>query len=73
MTGMANKALKGSPATILFVPSLLRATRTVVYTEPTANDQLTKNRQIVDAFAIADRLISARKARDSTSTVTSPS
>ena len=69
---MANSALKGSTATTLLVSSLLKATRAVIYTEPTDNAQLARHNQITNAFAIADSLISACNRRDSTSIVTNP-
>ena len=70
--GMVNEALKGSVATTLFTSSILEDTRTVMYTDPTVNVQLIRNKQIVIAFEIADRVISTRTTRDSTSAVTCP-
>jgi len=70
---MATKALKGSAATMLSVSSLSEATRAVTYTEATATAQPPKNKQIADALAIMDRLISARSTRGLTSIVTNPS
>jgi len=57
---------------MLLASSILEDTRTVMYTDPTVIIQLTRNRQIANAFAIADRVISTRSARDSTSVVTNP-
>jgi len=73
MVGMATSVLKGSAAIKLFTSSFPKTTRAVVYTELTVAAQLPRNRQIANAFAIADRSISARNTRDSTSVVTSPS
>ena len=73
MVGMANRALKGSAAITPVASNFPNTTRVVVYTELTATAQLPINRQIRKAFAIADRSISARSTRDSTSVVTSPS
>ena len=70
--GMVKGALKGSAATTLLASNILEATRAVMYTDPTVNAQLTRNKQIANAFAIADRVISTRSTRDSTSVVTSP-
>ena len=70
--GMVNGALKGSAATMLLASSILEATRAVMYTDPTVNVQLTRKRQIANAFAIVDRVISTRIIRDSTSVVTGP-
>ena len=69
---MANRALKGSATTTLLASSLLKATKAVMYTEPTANDQLARNIQTTNAFATADRVISTRTRRASTSVVTDP-
>lgn len=69
---MVNRALKGSAATMLSAFSLLKATRVVIYTEPTVNAQLARNMQIANAFATADCVISTRKRRDSTCVVTDP-
>ena len=73
MVGMANRALKGSAAIMLFASSFPDTTRAVVYTELTVTAQLPINRQIINAFAIAERSIPARSTRDSTSVVTNPS
>jgi len=70
--GIVNGALKGSAATMLLASSIREATSTVTYTDPTVNDQLTRNKQTADAFAIGERVISPRSTRDSTSVVTSP-
>jgi len=70
--GIVNGALKGSAATMQLASSILEATRAVMYTEPTVNVQLTRNKLIVSAFAIADWVISPCSTRDSTSAVTSP-
>ena len=70
--GMVNGALKGSAATILLASSILEAMRAVMYTDPTVNIQLPRTKQMVNAFAIADCVISTRSTRDSTSVVTSP-
>jgi len=70
--GMVNGALNGSAATTLLASRILEATKVVMYTDPTVNVQLTRNRQIANAFAIADRVISPRSTRGSTSVVTSP-
>ena len=69
---MVNRALKGSAAITLLASSLLKVTRVVMYTEPTANAQLAKNMEIANAFATADRVMSTRSRRDSTSVVTNP-
>lgn len=70
---MVNGTPKGSAATILLASSILAATRAVIYTEPTVNVQFAINKQIANAFAIADRLISPCSRRDSTSSmVTDP-
>ena len=70
--GMVNGALKGRAAIMLLASSILEATRAVMYTDPTVNVQLTRNKQIANAFAIMDRVISTRSRRDSISVVTSP-
>ena len=69
---MVNGALKGSAATTLLASNILEATRAVMYTDPTVNIQLTRNKQIANAFAIADRVISPRSIRAPTSVVTNP-
>ena len=70
--GIVSDALKGSVAIMLLASSILEATRAVMYTDPTVNVQLTRIKQIVNVFAIADRVISARNTRGSTSIVTNP-
>lgn len=72
MVGMVNSALKGSAATMLLASNILEATNAVIYTEPTANAQLARNKQIANAFAMVDREIFACSSRDSTSIVTNP-
>ena len=69
---MVNRALKGSAATTLLASSRPKATRIVVYTEPTANVQLPRNMKIANAFATVDCVISTDSRRDSTSVVTNP-
>ena len=70
--GMVNEALNGSVATILLASNIWEATRAVMYTDPTVNVQLMRIKQIVSAFVIADRVISARNTQESTSVVTNP-
>ena len=73
MVGIANRALKGSAAIMLFASNFPDTTRAVVYTELTVTAQLPINKQIRNAFAITERSISARSTWDSTSVVTNPS
>ena len=73
MVGITTSVLKGSAAIMLFASSFPKTTRTVVYTELTVAVQLPRNKQTTNAFAIADRSISTRSVRDSTSVVTNPS
>jgi len=73
MVGMVNRALKGSAAAMLLASSFSEATRAVIYTEPIVVAQLPRNKQITNAFAIVDCLISTRSAWDSISIVTIPS
>lgn len=44
-----------------------------MYTEPTTSNQLTRDKQTADTFAIVDSIMSACRRRDSTSEVTGPS
>ena len=62
MVGMANRALKGSAATMLLASSFPEDTRAVIYTEPMVIAQLPRNKQIANALAITDCLISTRSA-----------
>jgi len=73
MVGMTTRALKGSAAIMLFASNFPTTTSAVVYTELTVAAQFPRNREITNTFAIADRSISARSTRDSTSVVTDPS
>lgn len=66
MAGMINRALKGSPMATLPTTGFPRATRTVMYTEPTVNNQLTKVNQPEKAFAIATTGISATMVTNAT-------
>ena len=70
---MVNRALRGSAAATLLASSLLKATKAVMYTEPTANAQFARNAQTVNAFVTVDSVISTRSRRGSTSVVTDPS
>ena len=71
IAGIVTEALKGRVRSVQLISSPSQATRTVTYTEPTTSDQLTRDKQIADTFAIEDSITSACSRRDSTSEVTS--
>ena len=73
IVGMVDRKLKGDAATAILTSIFLQATRSVMYTKETVNDQFMRNKLPANAFAITDRLISTCNTWDSTSVVTSPS